>query len=312
MKKRMLYALLSVFFVAGCTGEEITNESTEQIEVTDTKNQTVQVPADPKRVGVFDNAQIDNMDALGLGERIVVTASSQLPAYLKAYEAVEVAGTLHEVDLEIAMSTQPDLAIVASRSASSYELLSEFIPTVDLSLTAANTFQSLQENLRVMATIFSKEKEAEQLIEKLEEEKQELSEQAEASELTALMVMYNGGSLSAFGPSSRFGHVYDDFGFTPIDENIDRSNHGMEISYEYILQKDPDVVFVLDRSSAISEGENVEPAINHFEENPLLEATTAFEKEAIYYLTPDAWYLSNGGAQAYQIMMDDVWKVFQE
>lgn len=48
MKKRMLYALLSVFFVAGCTGEEITKESTEQIEVTDTKNQTVQVPADPK------------------------------------------------------------------------------------------------------------------------------------------------------------------------------------------------------------------------------------------------------------------------
>lgn len=73
-----------------------------------------------------------------------------------------------------------------------------------------------------------------------------------------------------------------------------------------------DVIFVLDRSSAISEGENDEQAINHFEENPLLEATTAFEKEAIYYLTPDAWYLSNGGAQAYQIMMDDVWKVFQE
>lgn len=42
MKKRMLYALLSVFFVAGCTGEEITKESTEQIEVTDAKNQTIQ------------------------------------------------------------------------------------------------------------------------------------------------------------------------------------------------------------------------------------------------------------------------------
>lgn len=311
MKKMFIAPILSSILLMGCASANTMNDMGESIEVTDALNHTVEVPVNPERVGVFDYAQIDNMDALGLSDRIEVTASGEMPTYLEKYEEVAVAGTLHEVDLEITLSMQPELAIVASRSSASFDVLSEFIPTVDFSLTNHKTFESMAANLNQLAQIFGKEEKAKQLLQDLETRKEELMEAAQASEKTALMVMYNGGSLSAFGPNSRFGHVYDDFGFTPVDENIEVSKHGMEISYEYIVRENPDIIFVLDRSSAIAETDLLEDTVKHFEANPLIRTTKAFQEDAIHYLTADVWYLSNGGVQAYNQMMTDVWSALK-
>lgn len=311
MKKILVTLVLLSLVITGCADANTMNETKEQIEVTDAQNHTVQIPYNPKRVAVFDYAQIDNMDALDLGDRIKVTASGQFPSYLEKYQDVEAAGTLHEVDLEITVSMQPDLAIVASRSSASFDALSEFIPTVDFSLTGKQTFESMEANLTGLARIFGKEEKAQQLISELETEKATLVEAAQSSNRTALMVMYNGGTLSAFGPNSRYGHVYDDFGFIPVDEDIAVSKHGMEISYEYIVRENPDVIFVLDRSSAISESETITDAVKHFEANPLIQSTSAFKEGSIHYLTADVWYLSNGGVQAYDQMMKDVWKALE-
>lgn len=72
----------------GCASANTMNDMGESIEVTDALNHTVEVPVNPERVGVFDYAQIDNMDALGLGDRIEVTASGEMPTYLEKYEEV--------------------------------------------------------------------------------------------------------------------------------------------------------------------------------------------------------------------------------
>lgn len=311
MKKLFVAPILSGILLMGCASANTMSDMSESIEVTDALNHTVEVPANPERVGVFDYAQIDNMDALGLSDRIEVTASGEMPTYLEKYEEVAVAGTLHEVDLEKTLSMQPELAIVASRSSASFDVLSEFIPTVDFSLTNHKTFESMAANLNQLAQIFGKEEKAKQLLQDLETRKEELMEAAQASEKTALMVMYNGGTLSAFGPNSRFGHVYDDFGFTPVDENIEVSKHGMEISYEYIVRENPDIIFVLDRSSAIAETDLLEDTVKHFEANPLIQTTKAFQEDAIHYLAADVWYLSNGGVQAYNQMMTDVWSALK-
>lgn len=317
MKKiyTLLGSLTILLLLAGCSSEEATNqgeESPETVEILDSADHTVEVPADPERVAVFDNAQIDNLDALDLGDRIVVTASSNLPDYLSEYKEVEVAGTLHEVDLEITNANDPDLAIVAARSSASFEALSDFVPTLDFSLSKATPFESITYNFTELSKIFNKEEAAEAILAELEQEQEELQQAAADSELNALMVMYNEGSLSVYGPDSRFSHVYDDFGFTPAAEDIEASTHGMEVSYEYLIQEDPDVIFVLDRTIAISEDLNdVANVTSSFEENPLIEETTAYQNGQIYYLTPDTWYLSNGGVQAYQQMMDDVRVVFE-
>lgn len=312
-RKILVSVILFLGLSVGCSSNKNVNsqENTQEtIEITDAAEHIVNVPDKPQSVAVFDNAQIDNMDALGLGDRITATASSRLPDYLSEYSDIEVAGTLHEIDLEITMATEPELAIVATRSSSSFEALSEFVPTLDFSLTKESAFESMSYNFLELSKIFGKEEKAQSILAALETEKNELAQIAEESEMRALMLMYNEGSLSVFGRDSRFSHVYDDFGFTPADEDIESSNHGMEISYEYIIEQDPDVIFILDRSAAISENES-EIDTSSFEENPLIKEITAYQNKQIYYLTPDTWYLSNGGVQAYEQMIADVATVFE-
>lgn len=316
MKKiKGIISLILIFTItAGCTntvGSQVGDENKKTIEIMDAAAHTVKVPHNPQKVAVFDPAQIDNMDALELGDRVIATASSHLPQYLNKYSEIDVAGTLHEIDLEVAMATEPELAIVATRSASSFEELVKFIPTLDFSLTKTSTFESITYNFLELSKIFEKEKEAQIILDEIENEKNKLAQTAEKSELTALMLMYNEGSLSVFGKDSRFNHVYEDFGFEPADDSIEASKHGMEISYEYLIQKNPDVIFVLDRTAAISDNTDTSIPSSSFEENPLIEETKAYKNHQIIYLTPDAWYLSNGGVQAYRQMITDVGTAFE-
>ncbi|GAB2318121.1 siderophore ABC transporter substrate-binding protein [Alkalibacterium sp. s-m-22] len=281
---------------------EETEESPSVVTIEDAAGNTVEVPADPQTIAVFDNGQLDNLSTLGLGERVVLIASPNLPDHLSEYEDIEVAGSFFEIDLEVTNAAQPDLIIVAGRSSSAYDDLKDIAPTIDLSNDSTAYFDSIDSNLDRLGMIFGLEDEAEAIMSELKTELEELRERAEASELTTLMAMYNEGSLSAYGPGSRFGVVHDAFGFTPVDEGIEEANHGMEISFEYVLEMDPDLLFVIDRTAAIGGDTSSQP----IEENAVIQQTSAFQSDSIYYLSPAAWYLAEGGVGTFRIMMDEV------
>ena len=76
-----------------------------------------------------------------------------------------------------------------------------------------------------------------------------------------------------------------------VDENIKVEGHGDSVSFEYILDKNPDILFVIDRDAAIGEESKTAEAI----ENKIVSKTTAAQNEDIYYLDPTIWYLSGGG-----------------
>ncbi|MGO4936970.1 ABC transporter substrate-binding protein [Fundicoccus sp. Sow4_H7] len=84
----------------------------------------------------------------------------------------------------------------------------------------------------------------------------------------------------------------------------------MQISYEYTVEQDPNVIFVLERSTAISTNDRSSNA-SSFDKNPLIQQITAYQNNQIHYLTPDSWYLSNRGVQAYKQMIADVATVFE-
>ena len=63
--------------------------------------------------------------------------------------------------------------------------------------------------------------------------------------------MYNEGKLSGFATNSRFGYIYDIYGFKPVTEDIQASSHGSNFGFEAILEFDPQVLFVIDRTAAV-------------------------------------------------------------
>ncbi|MCC5895084.1 MAG: ABC transporter substrate-binding protein [Alkalibacterium sp.] len=315
--------LFSALVLAGCgdsqgtenEGANLDNE-VEQIEESVPDNETqnatvtiedavgnnVEVPLDPERVAVFDNGQLDNMAALGLEDRVVLTASPNLPEHLSYFEDTDVAGSFFEIDMEVTNAAQPDLIIVAGRSSAAYDDLAEIAPTIDLSNDSTQYIESISSNLTRLSDIFDLGNTSDDIIEELETQLSELNARAEASELTTLVSMYNEGSLSAYGPGSRFGVVHDAFGFQPVDDGIEQSNHGMEIAYEYVLSMDPDIIFLIDRTAAIGGDATAEPV----EENPIIQQTSAYQSDSIHYLSPSAWYLAEGGVETFKIMMQEV------
>ena len=128
----LILSLALVLALAACGSNDTTSEATTgNGEPTD-----LTVPYDPQRIAILDMASLDILDALGLGDRVVGTASTSLD-YLQSYinDEVENLGTIKEADLEAVMACEPDVIFIGGRLASSYDSLSEIAPVVYLATT---------------------------------------------------------------------------------------------------------------------------------------------------------------------------------
>src|SRR5690625_7196440 len=125
------------------------------------------------------------------------------------------------------------------------------------------------ENVITNGEIFDKEAEIEEALSSIDEQINNLAKQAEEFDKEALIILANDDKISAYGPNSRFGLIHDVFGVEATDEDIEASTHGMNVSFEYVVEKDPDLLYVVDRSAAIGE----ESAAENIVENELVKKT---------------------------------------
>lgn len=319
MKKKIIAGLavaaLSLVLVAcgnggktDTTGTKETNSSAQAttIEIEDS-NGKVTVPKNPKKVVVFDNGSLDTINELGAGDAVIGAAVDNLPTYLDKFSSVESAGGIKEPDLEKINQMQPDLIIISGRQQDFQEELSKIAPTVFLSVDNKDTWASIKKNVTTLGKIFDKEKEAKEKLTALETEISTTKEAAEKSGLKTLVVLVNEGQLSAYGEGSRFGIVHDTFGFAQADDAIEASTHGQSVSFEYVLEKNPDVLFVVDRTKAIG-GDDSQ---NNLVDNELVKQTTAGKEDKVIQLAPDVWYLSGGGLESTRLMLEDVNKALK-
>ncbi|MDO5638707.1 MAG: siderophore ABC transporter substrate-binding protein [Neisseria sp.] len=249
------------------------------------------VPAHPERIAVYDWGMLDTLTKLGVP--VGATTSNVRLDYLKdASQNMKTVGTLFEPDYEALNAFQPQLIITGSRTAKAFEQLGQLAPTIEMTADTTKMRESTEARIDAFAKIFGKETEAAAL-------KQEIDDAFVAAKAAAegkgngLIILVNGGKMSAFGPDSRFGWIHRDVGVPPVDDNIKEGSHGQPITFEYIKQRNPDWLFVLDRSSAIGEdGEAAQKVLD----NPLVTGTTAWQKGQVVYLLPEN-YLAAGGAQ---------------
>lgn len=81
------------------------------------------------------------------------------------------------------------------------------------------------------------------------------------------------------------------FGIPAVDEGIEVSTHGMNVSFEYVVEKDADYLFVIDRNAVVAG----EAAAKEMIENQLIQKTKAYQHVNIIYLDLSYWYLSGSG-----------------
>lgn len=306
--KVLAIMFLSVLVLVGCTGKgdktakDSKKTTSEKLITINDSDGKVDVPLNPQKVVVFDMGSLDTIKALGKEKVVIGAPTDNIPDYLKSFKGVESVGGIKEPDLEKINELKPDLIVISGRQHDSKDALAKIAPVVYLSVDSEKTWESTKENINTLGTIFSAEKVATEKIATLETDIAALKEKATKSDLKSLVTLINEGELSAYGENSRFGIIHNTFGFPVVDDKIEASTHGQEVSYEYVLEKNPDVIFVIDRTKAI--GGDISK--NNVSENELVKETTAGKNKKIITLTPDVWYLSGGGIECTELMMADV------
>ncbi|OLO40691.1 ABC transporter [Alkalihalophilus pseudofirmus] len=265
------------------------------------------VDVNPEKVVVFDFGVLDSLDKLGV--EVTGVPQVNIPPYLSKYEdgEYENVGSLKELDFEKIAEINPDLIIISGRQQEAYEELSKIAPTLYMALDTSNYMESFEENMTRLGLIFGIEQEVEAELTVIKDAIAELHEKVTATDSNGLVVLANQGNISAYGAGSRFGIIHDEFGLTPVDENIDVSTHGMNVSFEYIVEQDPDYLLVVDRDQVVAE----EAAAQQTIENVLVQSTKAYQNGNIIYLDPNYWYLSGGGLVSVSEMVKAIDEVIQ-
>ena len=297
-----MIALALPAFAGGAASETITistlNGNRETMELA--------VPYDPQRIAVLDMASLDILDRLGVGDRVVGSATTALD-YLQAYvtnEEIANLGTIKEADLEAVMASEPDVIFIGGRLSSSYDALSEIAPVIYLATdTEIGVVESVRQNATTIASLFGMEAEVDALMADFDARIAALAAFAEGQ--NAIVGLCTSGSFNVLGSDGRCSMISVEIGFDNLGDGDVTSTHGNESSFELIVELNPDYIFVLDRDAAIAtEGAKLAQEIV---ENELVMETDAYKNGHIVYLAhPTVWYTAEGGITALDIMLQDL------
>jgi len=314
LKRHQLLALVlgaAILFIGGCGSTDAASSQSQGSDVSfEPETITVKhafgeavVKKNPEKVVVFDFGILDTLDIMGV-KVIGVPQSGTIPSSLEKYASSQYAnvGSVKEPDFEKIYELQPDVILISERQASLYDQFTEIAPTIYFETSSADYFNAVKNNVTILGKLFDKEDFAREKLTEIEQAVSDLKEKVTALGANALVVLANDGSISAYGDNSRFGMVYNNFGFQPADPNIEASTHGQSITFEYILEKNPDYILVIDRAATTGGSVTAEQLFD----NELIKQTDAYKNNRIIYLSSQIWYVASGGIAGTMTMINDV------
>ncbi|MDR0752193.1 MAG: ABC transporter substrate-binding protein [Christensenellaceae bacterium] len=332
--------VIGIMALSSCNKDESENttgteDTRPEVKIVDADGVEHTLKTNPKNVAIYDYGVLDILDSVGFAtsgiEKLVVPNKDGLPADLASYKTMEnvySGGSLFYVDFDVLDLIQPELVILGGRSfgmdvdgnrlgtedaaafkKSAYDRYpnTKFIK-ISVNSSNSNLVNDMERNAYILARIF-KNVEIAIKFQEIKSNIAEIQAKAIASKKTALFVMMvDQTTMSVFNVNSRFDMLYEDFGFLPIDPNTVQwtDAHGLTARAEYVLEQNPDLIFVLDRSATIGSGAGYENFIG----DTVIKQTKAFKNNNIYLLTGESWYTMTGGFTAADRMIANINQYF--
>lgn len=260
------------------------------------------VQKNPETIVAYDVAAIETIEYLG-GTLAGIPELTQGDVF---ESDAEIVGSLFEPDYEAVNALAPDLIVVAGRSAAAYPDLSNIAPTIDVSF-GDGMVESFSEITTALGAILGAEDEASTAISEVEDRVASLQEIA-PDVGTGIVVMVSGGSVTALAPgNARAGRgslIYEVIGIQPPIDDLETATHGEPISFEFLLEHDPDWLFVIDRDNATGgEGQPAQEVLD----NEVIHETSAWQNDQVVYLNSFDWYIISGASiPSFHRMLDEM------
>ena len=308
--KKLVSLLLAALMLLGMASFALAEAAPETVTITSLNAERepveLEVPYDPQRIAILDMPSLDILDSLGLGDRVVGSATTTLE-YLQAYvpgDTIANLGTIKEADLEAVMACEPDVIFIGGRLSASYDALSEIAPVVFLSTdTEIGVVESVRNNATTIASMFGLEAQVDELMAGFDARIEALAAFAEGK--NAIVGLCTSGSFNILGSDGRCSIISVEIGFDNLGDGDVTATHGNESSFELVVELDPDYMFVLDRDAAI--GTDGAQLAKEIVENELVMDTNVYKDGHIVYLAnPTVWYTAEGGITALDIMLGDL------
>ena len=308
--KKLVSLLLAALMLLGMASFALAEAAPETVTITSLNAERepveLEVPYDPQRIAILDMPSLDILDRLGLGDRVVGSATTTLE-YLQAYvpgDTIANLGTIKEADLEAVMACEPDVIFIGGRLSASYDALSEIAPVVFLSTdTEIGVVESVRNNATTIASMFGLEAQVDELMAGFDARIEALAAFAEGK--NAIVGLCTSGSFNILGSDGRCSIISVEIGFDNLGDGDVTATHGNESSFELVVELDPDYMFVLDRDAAI--GTDGAQLAKEIVENELVMDTDVYKDGHIVYLAnPTVWYTAEGGITALDIMLGDL------
>ncbi len=285
------------------------------VTVTHSAGETT-IESQPENVAVLDFGALDTLDTLGFEGVTALPRSSTVPSFLSDYDSDDYTdlGTIMEPDTETIATVEPDLVITGGRTSSMYDDLSQNFTTVDATLDYSDYVEGVKRDIEIVAESVGMGDQAAELTTVIDDKVSEVQQAAEDAGVegkTGVFLLVTGGNVSAFGPGSRFGYVYDltgvDYALSDADTEQADENHGAEVSFETIAQANPDYIWVLDRDAVVGSRDGGEvTSAQEVLNNDFVNGTSAAQNDKITYVTPERWYLVMQGASNFPAMLDEI------
>lgn len=314
LKINQLLLLILFIILSGCDPVTENNKQVieqdrqfEAIKITHSLGTSV-INSIPKKVIALDMNEVDTLAQLHIP--IAGMPKDFVPHFLAKFEKdseIQDLGAIVQPNIERVYALKPDLILISSLQANHYQALSKLAPTlyseVNYMQSSDNQIKNIEEHILSVGKIFNKQVRANQVIDKLEAKIQSTRTKIENRSETAMIILHNNGALRFFGPQSRYGFIYSALGMKSASPSVEAGSHGQPISHEFIYKYDPDIIYVIDRTS-VMEGKST---ISYQDlDNPLLRKTKAWKNKHIHVVDPEAWYVTGASYSALMIMMTDI------
>lgn len=283
--------------------------------------ETVEVPKNPKNAIVFDYGALDTMKALGLEDKVKGLPKGEgnklLPDFLSDFKDDKYinTGNLKEVNFDKLAEAKPEVIFISSRIANQKNLdeFKKAAPKAKVVYVGTDenySVDSMRDSAKKLGQIYDKEDKIKDINKKLDDKIAGIKEKTEKlKDNKAMFLLVNEGELSTFGPGQRFGSaVFDTIGFKPVDNKIKSSKHGQNVTNEYVVEKNPNIIFAMDRGQVVSGKPTAKKTLS----NDVIKNVDAVKNKKIIELEPKLWYFSTGSITVLIKQIDEVEKALDK
>lgn len=307
MKKQLIAFALLAIAMTSCKQNKEETPLTNFIEI-ENNGTTVKVPIQPKTVAVLERGVMENMDELGIAfQGMAKEFTPNYLAHLENNKNIADMGAVFKPNFDAVSRLSPDLVFMDNAFPADYDEMIKIAPTLMLGIPnkGDNYLNYIQDNIHLLGKIYQIEPKADDLAKDLDTRVNALKDLVSKSNNKAMVIIHSEGNFRLFDENTRYGFIFKDFGVksaTNVTAEV-ANNHGHMINSEFILEHNPDILFIIDRDAIVQK--SAKPNVIT---NALLEKTNAYKNKRVIYLDPDAWFLSGSGATSFKIFLNDIAK----